>query len=145
MKSWEDYVTNDTLNMICKLKEINEKINEKRNKITHYSKIAMCSISAFCIYALTYVYFQDNILFGTANFLSNFYHLTWIAFTILIFLKLNNANSEISKLEKKLENLRQETIDHLKNTWYISEHTDIRDQISDYMKNQGINLNYKSR
>lgn len=145
MEPWKNYVTNDTLNMIRRLQEINEKISEKRNKKTLYLQITIFSTIAFCIYAFIYLYSQDNILFGSANFLSNVYHIIWIAVTIFIILKQKNALSEISKLEKNLENLRLETIDHLKSTWYKSEHSDIKDQISEYMKNQGINLNFKSR
>ncbi len=48
------------------------------------------------------------------------------------------------KSEKgKFEKQRLEVIDHLKNSWYINEHSQLKDELSKHMEKNGIDLRFK--
>jgi Sec-independent protein secretion pathway component TatC len=49
------------------------------------------------------------------------------------------------KAKKKYEDLRVEVIERLYSTWIKTQHSDMRDEISRYLNDKGINVRYKSK
>jgi len=147
MKSWRDYVTDDTKIMLSELKEKHKNIHELTTKRSFYSNIAGASVVLLIIYALFFIWnqSQESILFVVSNFLGNYVHLIWIIITGYFYFMKSHYQSLIKDEKLLLESLRVEMIDHLKNTWYINKYSYIRDEISKELAGEEIDLRYKSR
>lgn len=140
-------ITNDTKVILERLIATKKEMDGLLKSNDRYSIIKIILLSSFVVYALTFLYLhpEENILFMVADFLANGLHLGYLAIIIFISLKKSSVQAQIEKLKGNLERLRLESIDHLRNTWFINAHSEIRDKISTCMEeNHDINVRYKS-
>ena len=147
MSNWREQVTNDTEEIVDQLIFIKENIDELSKDFNKYIKISTAASSLLIVYALAYFWLQieENILFAATAFITNFFHLFWLIIVIYIFAIQKRTQAILDKEKNRLEKLRLETIDHLKNTWYINKYSSIRDAISLELEGKGINVRYKSK
>ncbi|WP_174614708.1 DUF2663 family protein [Virgibacillus ihumii] len=146
MSTWRDHVSNDTIIILNELISIKNDIKEFKIAQNTSFKIAMISSAMLVAYASLFIWAQseENILYAVTALLTNVYHLVLLIIPGYYYSKHLHYHSLIDKKKKQLENLRLEVIDYLKNTWYINEYSGIRDEISDELGEDGINVRYKS-
>ncbi|WP_106496290.1 DUF2663 family protein [Lentibacillus sp. Marseille-P4043] len=144
MASWRENVSDDT--MLDKLQLINNNKKSLTDNRNFNLKVTIISGSLLAVYAFLFIrnHPNENILIITVDFFGNAYHLLWLLTTTVFFFMHIYYQTRIDQEKNSLEKLRLETIDHLKNTWYINEHSHIRDQISRDMEKQGINVRFKN-
>jgi hypothetical protein len=77
----------------------------------------------------------------TENSLNMFFILAAISLYIYSIQFAKKAE----KAKKKYEDLRVEVIERLYSTWIKTQHSDMRDEISRYLNDKGINVRFKSK
>ncbi|WP_430790496.1 DUF2663 family protein [Virgibacillus flavescens] len=145
MERLKNRVTNDTYKMLESLIYLKENINELTRKQSNYLLLAIVSV-AMLIVAILYfirIHPSGNILFITSDFFGDFYRIMLTVISVTLCLKYVNCKKEIDKAKANLEELRLESITHLKSSWHLNDNSKLRDEISEVMEEHGINVRFK--
>ncbi|MFZ3577179.1 DUF2663 family protein [Virgibacillus sp. DJP39] len=144
--SFREYITEDTLEMletlIAKKKEL-KKLTRSQNKYFIITVTLIC-VLFISVYLFILNNSDTNILFAVSDFFSNIYNLLLLLSAVASHIGQLNYKKQVKKVKEGFEELRIETIEHLDNTWYITKHSHIINQISSYMEQHQINIRYKS-
>lgn len=146
MDNWREDVTNDTtiiVNRLISIKNEIKKLTSKRNISLIITTIATI---LFIVYTDMTFHPQpnENVLFAAAPYFTNPFRIAFILFIIAAYTIYLSIQKQLNNEKTRLENLRLETIEHLKNTWYINEHSTTRDAISTDLAEHGINVRHKN-
>ncbi|WP_249870486.1 DUF2663 family protein [Oceanobacillus saliphilus] len=136
-------ITHDTEMMITELITLKEDLDTLISRQLLYFLLTLASGSLLIFYVYSSIYTTD-ILLLLSIFFSNIYLVTWLSLTVCLYIFHLNYMKNIDKKKKTFEEFRMETIEHLQNTWYINEHSQLRDEISNKLESHGINVRYKS-
>lgn len=145
MESLKGRVTNDTYKMLESLISLKEKINVLSKEKFYYLLLSIGSVGTliFVIIHFIRIHTSENILFVASDFFGDFYRIMLIVISVALFLKSANYKKKIDEANADLEGLRLESIAHMKNSWHINDHSQLRDEISEIMEEYGINVRYK--
>lgn len=147
MSNWREYVSQDTIRILDDLILLKNNTVDLSKTKKMYLVIVMISMLLYTIlFVLTMMGAEEQeILQSLSSFFFNTYSLVWLGITGYFYMQSMLLQNQITDKKTSCENLRQEIIVHLENSWYIHEYTAIRDAISEELEQNGINIRYRSR
>lgn len=139
----------DTNYLIDELRKRKKKLDKKEQqlKVMYFIFIAISIIGvAYILITLTQLE-----LYQPLDLFSAFLNQSLAVFTLLLLISLKLYINILSKAEKeaekKYESLRAEVIDYLHTSpyWLISKHSEKKDNLTDLLDKEGINLRHKAK
>ncbi|QAY66800.1 DUF2663 family protein [Paenibacillus protaetiae] len=143
--SWRDHVSDDAKFMIDALVERKTKLDRLRAIAT--ITVILFSVSFFPLATSFYKHTKtskEDILNLFEGLFSHFFNFILILASITSLLCLHYLSQEISTAKKKYDTLRFEAIDRFYTSWHKTNGSALRDEISLYLKEKGINFVHKA-
>ncbi|QHT61830.1 DUF2663 family protein [Paenibacillus lycopersici] len=144
---WQDHVSADVVSTIKKLKDRKKTLNRFKASYTVFTMFtyALSLLLLFSIYQqLSRIGNKSNLMEFVGTIAGNRSFLLVFVLSICGHTYQRYLKGQYETAKKKYEALRHETIDWMQTTWWKSMSSDLKDEISDEMNGDDINISYKN-
>ncbi|SEM87689.1 DUF2663 family protein [Paenibacillus sp. OV219] len=145
--SWRDEISEDAKAILDTLVDRKKKYDRYKTEYRALTVFAFALTSLFLIFIyinIARVGKETDLLQFVDHIMSNSHFMLVLALTIALHSYQRLVKHLLEKTKKKYEELRKETIDWFRTSWWKSMSSETMDQITRDMGKQGINIINKS-